>query len=255
MAEDFVKDGLLHCGVCGKPKEHRYSVLGFESVAPVQCDCEAAVTEEFHNKWKEEQRMMRIERLIADGIQDKERRMCRFENAEMNDDLKKCLKYVENWKEMKAHNAGLLMWGPCGNGKSFAAACIANALIEQNIPVLMTSLPMILGDPNNIMDIVEQMKAYDLVIIDDLGAERQNQYSLEKTFFVIDERYKVGKPLIVTTNQILEDMREMRESGSADYKRIYDRIFEMCTPIAFKGDSRRIPSQRAKRDIVKRLLG
>jgi len=31
-----------------------------------------------------------------------------------------------------------LLWGDVGTGKSFVAACIANALLEQGIPILMT---------------------------------------------------------------------------------------------------------------------
>ena len=121
--------------------------------------------------------------------------------------------------------------------------------------ILMTSLPMILSDPNNIMDVVMQMQAYDLVILDDLGAERQSQYALEKTFFVIDERYKTGKPLIVTTNQKLSDMEAMRQSGHADYKRIYDRIFEMCIPIMFEGPSRRDELQAPKMSALQAVFG
>ena len=44
------------------------------------------------------------------------------------------------------------------------------------------------------------MVKYDLLIIDDLGAERGTEYAVENVFNVIDRRYRSGKPLIITTN-------------------------------------------------------
>ena len=66
-----------------------------------------------------------------------------------------------------------------------------------------------------------------LLIIDDLGAERGTDYALEKVYNIIDSRYLSGKPLILTTNMTLKDMQE---SEDIRYRRIYDRIFEMCFP-------------------------
>ena len=54
-------------------------------------------------------------------------------------------RYVEQWKKVKAENLGLLLWGDVGTGKSFVAACIANALLDQGIPVLMTNFSKILN--------------------------------------------------------------------------------------------------------------
>ena len=36
--------------------------------------------------------------------------------------------YVESWETMQAENIGYLFWGGVGTGKSYLAACIANAL-------------------------------------------------------------------------------------------------------------------------------
>ncbi len=49
--------------------------------------------------------------------------------------------YVENWKEAYKSNIGLLLFGDVGTGKSFFAGCIANALLDQDVPVLMTNFP------------------------------------------------------------------------------------------------------------------
>ena len=54
--------------------------------------------------------------------------------------MDKARAYVENWKEAYKSNIGLLLFGDVGTGKSFFAGCIANALLDQDVPVLMTCL-------------------------------------------------------------------------------------------------------------------
>ena len=51
---------------------------------------------------------------------------------------------------------------------------------------------------------------------------------------MIDSRYLAGKPLILTTNLMLVDMKENIDTR---YKRIYDRIFAMCFPHRVGGAS------------------
>jgi hypothetical protein len=91
-------------------------------------------------------------------------------------------------------NIGLL-FGDVGTDKSFAAGCIANALPDADIPVLMTNFPIILarlcgmfGEDRT--DFLDSLGDYDLLIIDDLGAERNTEYALEQMFSVIDSRYR-----------------------------------------------------------------
>ena len=44
-------------------------------------------------------------------------------------------RYAEHWEEMQAENIGCLFWGASATGKSYLAGCIANALMEKEIPV------------------------------------------------------------------------------------------------------------------------
>ena len=53
--------------------------------------------------------------------------------------------YVESWETMQAENIGYLFWGGVGTGKSYLAACIANALMEKEVAVCMTNFATILG--------------------------------------------------------------------------------------------------------------
>ena len=62
------------------------------------------------------------------------------------------------------------------------AACIANALLEQEVRVLMTNFATIINgifsttDKN---DYVNAICGYDLLIIDDLGVESHSEYRME----------------------------------------------------------------------------
>ena len=60
--------------------------------------------------------------------------------------MKNAAGYVARWEQIKDGNYGLLLWGKVGTGKSYFAGCIANALMEQEVPVCMTNFAAILND-------------------------------------------------------------------------------------------------------------
>ena len=149
----------------------------------------------------------------------------------------------------------MLLYGPVGTGKSFYAACIANALIDKGIPAMMTSFPRILNTLNGIYDkqaYINKLVSYPLLIIDDLGAERASEYMLENVYAIVDARYQTGLPLIVTTNIAIS---EIKEPSDLKYKRIYDRILEICHPIKIDGESRRRESVKENFMRHQQLLG
>ena len=74
----------------------------------------------------------------------------------------------------------------------------------------------------------------DLLILDDLGAERNTRFGKERVFDVVDKRLLTGKPMIVTTNIPLS---VMKQAADLDDRRIYDRILEVCVPIRFDGEN------------------
>ena len=118
-------------------------------------------------------------------------------------------RYVEEWEREYAENLGCLFWGSVGTDKSYLAGCIANALMEKEIPVYMTNFAAILNDLaasfEGRNEYIARLCRYHLLIIDDFGMERGTEYGLEQVYNVIDSRYRSGKPLIVTTNLTLEE--------------------------------------------------
>lgn len=251
--DDYERNGLLYCGKCGGAKQYRIRLLGNSTIVRCMCQCEDAAYQEERRKDAERDLMVRAKQLRVDGIQAVDVRDYTFSHAERTKTLDKCWRYVERWPEMLEHGQGLLFWGDVGTGKTFAAACIANALIDRGVPCLVTSFPKILNtDGWDKSQIVREMQQFSLVVLDDFGVERQSNYGLEIMQFVLDERYKSGKPLIVTTNL---SPREFESPGSLSFARMFDRIIEMCVPIRFEGVSRRKKKAAEKLKFAREAFG
>lgn len=88
-------------------------------------------------------------------------------------------------------------------------------------------------------------------IIDDLGVERSTEYAMEQMFFVIDSRYRSRRPMIITTNLKLSELKNPPDLAHA---RIYDRILERCAPILFDGKNFREKNAGATKQAAKDLV-
>ena len=128
--------------------------------------------------------------------------------------------------------------------------------MEQEVPVRMTNFARILNELNSSFsgcnDIVDKLCRYPLLIIDDFGMERGTKYALEQIYSIVDSRYRSRKPLIVTTNLTLDEIRHPQDTPHA---RIYDRLLEICVPISCIGVSFRKETAQEKLERMKRLIG
>lgn len=233
-------DGLIHCKKCGGNRQTAFPCFGKSGYFMPRCICPCQAEAERQRKEAEEQRnrMESIKRRRAQGLQDRYLYDYTFANDNgKNPLMKKARAYVEHWDEAYRDNTGLLLFGDVGTGKSFFAGCIANALLDRDIPVLMTNFPTILDRLTGIfsedrVDFIASLGMYDLLVIDDLGVERNTEYAMEQMFTVIDGRYRSRKPMIITTNLKLEEIKNPPDLAHA---RIYDRILEWCAPVLFSG--------------------
>ena len=259
--EDYTgEDGLLYCGKCRTPKEayfpaDKVALFGRDR-HPAECDCQRAQRMEREAAEQQRKHRDKVEELKRLGFTDPAMREWTFAN-----DNGKCPQmgmahsYVERWEQMKEGNHGLLLWGKVGTGKSYFAGCIANALMEQEIPVRMTNFALILNDLaasfEGRNEYIDRLCRYPLLIIDDFGMERGTEYGLEQVYNVIDSRYRSGKPLIVTTNHTPDMLENPQDTAHA---RIYDRLIEMCSPVCFTAKNFRKEAAKAKLDRLKELL-
>ena len=266
--DDYLdEEGFLVCGKCHTRKQQDITLPAFggqsERVVRVGIACECRKKEIEAERAAEERRqfLQRMEVLRRDGITDPAYIQYTFDKDDnRNPEVSEvCRRYVENWDEMFKDNIGILFYGGVGTGKSFLACCIANALIEKLVPVSVTNFPRLLNKLQGLgfgeerQEFIDKLQRYKLLVIDDLGVERDTSYSTEQVYNVIDTRSRSGMPLIITTNLSMDDLKN---PPSLAHARIYDRVLEMC-PIRLKlvGESRRKTIANERRDKAKKLLG
>ena len=263
------KNGILHCGICGGAKERwiDFPDIGGEENSTrrtkVRCLCRCEVEANGEKERQEEyrQEMLRISRLKDRSLIEDRLRDVNFDTFVRTTENEKLYgvvrKYVANFDEMCKSSQGIIFYGKVGVGKSYAAACIANELLNRKVPVVMTSFVKILqaltpGEYTESEDqLIGRLNSAKLLIIDDLGSERNTDFALEKIYNVIDSRYRVKKPLILTTNM---DFKDMQATTDIRYQRIYDRIFEMCYPFRVQGKSWRMGQAAGRFEQMKALL-
>lgn len=150
---------------------------------------------------KEFERMQRLNMLKSMCFQDSALYGWTFENDNGNNPLiNKAKTYADKWSDMLSKNIGLLLWGEVGTGKTYFASCIANALVENCVSVKMTNFSTILNDlfyENGKNQYINRLNNHNLLVIDDLGIERDTEYALEQVYNIIDARYKSNKPLMI----------------------------------------------------------
>lgn len=250
--------GMRCCRICGKRKENEYELMGRKYRFRCLCSCEQEAVELEKEAARKQDAEIQISQLKSVGLTESKFREWTFENDRSNNPKMELGKaYVKNWQQIKELNQGYLICGPVGTGKSFFAGCIANALMDQGIPVMMTNFSKILNELNNRFEgrneLIGHLVSYPLLIIDDLGIERDSPYALEMIFNIIDRRYCIKKPLIVTTNLTLRELTS--PTLDISHQRIYSRLLEMCMPVIFDGEDMRHLIKSEKRNKFKEIIG
>lgn len=255
------------CPKCGEPLQRVLTEDGAKfmnafggqysagDVVNRECRCQReARSAEWARRDREETRKRRLLKLREKGIADDLYLGMTFENdAGYNPKVRKiAMAYVANWPDMLAENAGLLFTGGVGTGKTFYAACIVNALIDSGVFAVMTSLNRLIRLPFNGYDnVLSDLADADLVVFDDVGAERDTSFAWERAFDAVDARVKARRPIIVTTNL---SPAEMSQAGNIREQRIYDRIQGACVPVLVDGESIRAKERERKAHLLRKIM-
>lgn len=162
--------------------------------------------------------------------------------------------YAENFERLSVENMGLMFLGGVGLGKTFAACCIANALLEKGYHVWVitaSDLTRAAGNFSTSEETFFKIRNVDLLIVDDFGAQSNTEHNLSLLFDVIDKRYKAKKPLVITSNLSAKDLKSAEHT---QLKRIYSRVIEMCScqisPVVLTGEELRCDIARSKHEAV-----
>lgn len=232
------EDGFMHCAECHEAVQCSVTVFGKKIVMRCICGC-IKKQNEIYEKQKRQDEIERNRRSCFEGsdminwtFQNDDRKNQKLSNA--------MCKYAEMFPEFLKEGKGLLLYGQNGTGKSYFSACVANAVIDQGRTALFTNFARIAnilqGMYEGKQEYIDGLSHYDLLILDDLGAERQSEYMQEQVFNIVNARVCSGLPMIVTTNLTLAEIGNPADFGRA---RIYSRVLGACMPIEISGSDRR----------------
>lgn len=236
------ENGLIFCGRCNTAKQCKIELFGKERIVACLCKCEAEKRKAERELQELRERQRRCEELRRMGFPDSEMHQWTFEaDDKTNEKISNVARnYVENFKTMLESGKGLLLYGTVGTGKTFYSACIVNALIDKGYPCLMTNFSRLVNTISGMyegkQDYIDGLNKFDLIVIDDLAAERDTEYMNEIVQTIIDSRYRSGLPTIITTNLTAE---EIKNPADIRKQRTYSRLLEMCLPVEVKGADRR----------------
>lgn len=258
---DYVdSEGYRMCGKCHTRKEYEIDLLGAKRRVPVACKC---AQEEMERKVKIE-KFQKRKNEIADHIailQDMGAAIVPGHTFAENDSMSRkntdtMTGYADHFRAAIEKNIGLMLYGNPGAGKTFYAECIANQVLEDGLFAWMTTIKgiteaMKLDKGENRKVLLHYIRNVDLLILDDFGAERDTPYMAEQVLEIINARSMAKLPLIVTTNLEPSIMAQEKE---ITYRRIYERVFEMCGPVRIEGETRRAGIASRKIADLKEIL-
>lgn len=240
------EDGLLVCGQCGVPKETWFEVPGVvpRKKVPCMCRCEeerqAAIAAEQRERREEERKKAQRARLRHIDFEKWAGYSFDSVQYETGDAFKSAKAYADQWDWMRQNGAGLMLYGSVGSGKTYLAACIANHVLALDETAAMLSVPSIIAAFSQHGEeaalVMERVRDADLLVLDDLGAERATGYAMERIYDVVNSRLSAGKPLVCTTNLSPQYMYDTKSEAE---RRIYSRVLEACVPVLVVGISRK----------------
>jgi DNA replication protein DnaC len=142
---------------------------------------------------------------------------------------------------------GLWFMGPVGTGKTTLAMLVSKAALKIGRSVAIYSLPRLLNEIRDMyrtdrshVDLLDRLTSVDLLHIDDIGAERTNDWVLEELYSIVNARYEDQRSIVITTN--IDDRDKLCEQITA---RTVSRLTEMCEELPLEGHDRRMDTHVA----------
>jgi DNA replication protein DnaC len=172
----------------------------------------------------------------------------------------RCIEYAKNLDKIK-QGTGLIFHGPYGTGKTHLAVATVYELIKNNpdqfvprpgpwdydngfkngmmftfvsvVDLLATIREGFDGSDykkGKAADLLHRVKCDEIVILDDIGAEKPSEWVEEQLYSLIDLRYRMERATIFTTNCSIPKELEQQIG-----ERAVSRIFEMTEGIKVDG--------------------
>lgn len=134
----------------------------------------------------------------------------------------------------------MILMGPTGSGKTSIAYAVAREMFLSGYKTKIWQTAELLEKirPSDTQKVVfESAKTCQLLVLDDLGVEKDSEWTEERIFLILDYRWQWNLPTIISTN-LSEEQFSVRISD-----RIYSRIHDGAKVLVIQGkDYRAEPS-------------
>lgn len=189
------------------------------------CDCGAA------------QRAL-AERFIRESRIPKALHRCDFDNWDVSTPERLALRDAASTyvREFKPCYRGATFYGPTGCGKTHLAVAILRGVAARGFSVRFANAPEMLAEvraswrddsERSEFQIIEDLTEADLLVLDDLGAEKLTDRAVETLYLIFNRRSQDGRATIVTTNVARQ------EAATKLGERTASRLAGMCPSTGF----------------------
>lgn len=201
---------------------------------PQNCACE-------NNRIESEQKLRESEEM-ARRIRDNIRR-CEIDsftaahtfetNLSKEKYVETCKRYSDRGQYVLENGIGLLIYGNVESGKTFIADCMANHLAQNLFSVRINTfhrfwMKYSSTDHFNRLQYLDELCNVDFLFVNDFGVEKVTEAFYQFLFDLIDTRVTRNRPLIITTNIPLSELRNPTDLSN---KRLFSRIVGATHPV------------------------
>lgn len=143
----------------------------------------------------------------------------------------------------------LYLTGQRGSGKTHMAAAMIREIVMDKTPWHSTASLQWVSVPDLLLEIrasfrekaerseqeiIEQYSECRVLVLDDLGAEKTTEWSLQTLYTILDRRYREERQTIITSNLSLDELADKLDD------RIASRLSELCRVVVLSGPDRRL---------------
>ena len=134
---------------------------------------------------------------------------------------------------VKGEKKSLFITGGVGTGKTHLAAALAQYCMEHGVVVKFGNITDILNSMKRAFtkddDVMSEIESVPLLVLDDLGKERNSEWVQETLYSIINYRYEHMLSTVITTNLSIPELQGRLGEATVS------RLMEMCEYVSMDG--------------------